>query len=118
MSKHALLLALASFASLASCIQPEQVPPPKFTPNPPYPPNPVPPYGGEINPQPPAPDPNPEPPAPLPPGSYPVAQATANPDEVLSPYPPYNVIDISGPPRFKSGQLARDPSNQKIFRVP
>lgn len=46
---------------------------------------------------------------------YPTAQRTANPDQVLSPYEPYNVIDVAG---FKSGQLARDPSNQKIFRIP
>jgi len=49
------------------------------------------------------------------PGSYPYAEKTANPDQVLSPYPPYNVIDVAG---FRSGQLARDPSNQKIFRIP
>lgn len=47
--------------------------------------------------------------------SYPLAERTNNPDQVLSPYSPYNVIDVSG---FKSGQLARDPSNQKVFRVP
>jgi hypothetical protein len=118
MSKHALLLAVASFASLASCIPPDKVPPPNFRPNPPYPPTPVPPYGenGDISPPPPTPDPDPV--LPPTPGTYPVAKATANPDEVISPFPPYNVIDISGPPRFKSGQLARDPSNQKIFRVP
>jgi len=46
---------------------------------------------------------------------YPVAQKTANPNQVLSPYAPYNVIDVEG---FRSGQLARDPSNGKIFRVP
>lgn len=46
---------------------------------------------------------------------YPVARRTAKPTEVISPYPPYNVIDVTG---FRSGQLARDPSNQKIFRVP
>jgi hypothetical protein len=34
---------------------------------------------------------------------------------VLSPYAPYNVIDVQG---FRSGQLAKDPSNGKIFRVP
>ena len=46
---------------------------------------------------------------------YPTAERTANPNEVLSPYKPYNVINIEG---FRSGQLAKDPSNQKIFRVP
>jgi hypothetical protein len=47
--------------------------------------------------------------------TYPTATRTANPSQVLSPYEPFNVIDVDG---FKSGQLARDPSNQKIFRVP
>ncbi len=46
---------------------------------------------------------------------YPMAQRTDNPNRVLSPYPPYNVIDVEG---FRSGQLAKDPSNGKIFRVP
>jgi hypothetical protein len=46
---------------------------------------------------------------------YPVAERTNKPDKVLSPYAPYNVIDVAG---FKSGQLAKDPSNGKIFRVP
>jgi len=49
------------------------------------------------------------------PGSYPYAEKTSNADQVISPYPPYNVIDVAG---FRSGQLARDPSNQKIFRIP
>ncbi len=46
---------------------------------------------------------------------YPMAQRTANPNQVLSPYSPYNVIDVEG---FRTGQLAKDPSNGKIFRVP
>lgn len=46
---------------------------------------------------------------------YPVAERTANPNQVISPYAPYNVIDITG---FNSGQLARDPSNNEIFRIP
>ena len=55
-------------------------------------------------------------PAPPPPAAdYPVARRTAKPNEVISPFPPYNVIDVTG---FRSGQLARDPSNKKIFRVP
>ena len=60
-----------------------------------------------------APDAPPAAPAPRP--SYPEAKRTANPNQVISPYAPYNVIDVEG---FKSGQLAKDPSNQKIFRVP
>lgn len=46
---------------------------------------------------------------------YPTAERTDNPNQVLSPYAPYNVIDVEG---FRSGQLAKDPSNGKIFRVP
>lgn len=46
---------------------------------------------------------------------YPLAERTENPNQVLSPYAPYNTIDITG---FKPGALARDPSNQQIFRVP
>jgi hypothetical protein len=54
-------------------------------------------------------------PAPAPRPAYPEAKRTANPNQVISPYAPYNVIDVEG---FKSGQLAKDPSNGKIFRVP
>ncbi|MGC4016254.1 MAG: hypothetical protein QM755_17290 [Luteolibacter sp.] len=46
---------------------------------------------------------------------YPTATKTANPDRVLSPYPPYNVIDVAG---IKSGKLAKDPSTGEVFRVP
>jgi hypothetical protein len=46
---------------------------------------------------------------------YPLAERTDNPNRVLSPFAPYNVIDVEG---FRSGQLAKDPSNGKIFRVP
>lgn len=48
-------------------------------------------------------------------GDYPTARKTTKASEVISPYAPYNVIDVEG---FSSGQLARDPSNGKIFRVP
>lgn len=117
MSKHTLPLALACLAGAVSCQPPPNVPPPHLRPNPPYAPTPVPPYGpgNDISPPP---EPQPEPPPPTAAGNYPTAKPTANPTEVISPYEPYNVIDISGPPPFKSGQLARDPSNQKIFRVP
>jgi len=46
---------------------------------------------------------------------YPVAERTDNPNQVLSPYTPYNVIDVEG---FRSGQLVKDPSNGRIFRIP
>lgn len=55
------------------------------------------------------------PPLPTRPGEYPTARRTENPNEVISPYEPFNLIDVSD---FTSGQLARDPHNQKIFRVP
>jgi hypothetical protein len=54
-------------------------------------------------------------PAPAPRPAYPDAKRTSNPNQVISPYAPYNVIDVEG---FKSGALAKDPSNGKIFRVP
>lgn len=94
---------------LAACTPPPDVPPPRFRPNPPYPPEIVdPPVDGGYSDQTP-------PPPPTRPGEYPTAQPTANPNEVISPYAPYNVIDVEG---FRSGQLARDPSNKQIFRVP
>lgn len=123
MLKYPHLLAAASLAGLSSCIPPEtDIHSPYGRPygaqNP---------YGSSLPPEPTGPTTaplgpegitRPAPPQSTPTGGYPTAQPTTNPDEVLSPYEPYNVIDISGPPRFKSGQLARDPSNQKIFRVP
>lgn len=122
MSKLLLTLAATGLVGLASCTPPPPAPPPHFRPIPPYSPDIVDPYatddGGDSNPEDvgqtePRPTPSP---APSPsPGTYPTAQRTANPNQVLSPYEPYNVIDVEG---FKSGQLARDPSNQKIFRVP
>lgn len=95
---------------------------------PPRNPGPRAPYGetGEYEPLPPGEDPGarPAPSRPTPPApdstprerpAYPVAERTDNPNQVLSPYPPYNVIDVTG---FRSGQLAKDPSNGKIFRIP
>jgi hypothetical protein len=109
MLKFAILI--TAVVGLSSCYSPP-APPPRFRPNPPFAPDPVDPDQNDN-------DPAPEPPAPPSPptatGGYPTATRTENPDQVLSPYEPYNVIDVAG---FKSGQLARDPSNQKIFRVP
>lgn len=113
MSKFVLPLTAIYLAGLASCIPPETVPRPRFRPNPPYAPVPVDPYGAQNDDPPPA--PRPEPPPPTATGGYPTATRTANPDQVLSPYEPYNVIDVAG---YASGKLVRDPSNQKIFRVP
>lgn len=115
MSKLSPFLAAAALASLASCIYPAP-PPPHFRPRP-YPPERLDPEAQPYG-MPPAREPDPTPqPSPTPPGvgGYPTATRTANPNQVLSPYEPYNVIDVEG---FKSGQLARDPSNQKIFRIP
>ena len=117
--------AAAASLVLPSCTPPPPVPPPRFTPNPPYAPDVVDPDGrpldpdarygftepdarGELDP--------PQPPGTGPqPGDYPTATRTGNPNEVVSPYPPHKVIDISD---FGSGQLARDPWNNKIFRIP
>ena len=46
---------------------------------------------------------------------YPMAQRTNIPNQVISPYPPYNVMDVTD---VRSGQLARDPKTGEIFRVP
>lgn len=49
------------------------------------------------------------------PRDYPLATRTERPNIVLSPYAPYDEIDVS---EFRSGQLARDPRSKQIFRVP
>lgn len=109
MTQRLLFIAAASLAGLVSCATP---PPPRFQTDPTVVIDPVPSdeaQGGVSA----ATDPTP--PAPATPGGYPTAQRTANPEQVISPYEPFNVIDVAG---FASGKLARDPSNQKIFRVP
>ena len=114
MSKLVLPLAAVWIAGLASCVPPE-VPPPRFRPRPPLAPVPVDPYAAPFDVSPPPAPTTPPPPPPTATGGYPTATRTANPDQVLSPYEPFNVIDVAG---FASGKLVRDPSNQKIFRVP
>ncbi len=47
--------------------------------------------------------------------SYPMGTRTNNPNYVRSPYPPHNVIDVTG---FRSGELAVDPTTNKVFRIP
>lgn len=110
-----MLRATSAAATLlaAACLPPPDVPPPRFKPNPPYPPEIVDPYAPPQDTT--YSDPAPPPPVATRPGEYPTARRTANPNEVISPYEPYNIIDVEG---FRSGQLARDPSNSKIFRVP
>ncbi|MBC8127082.1 MAG: hypothetical protein H8M99_08060 [Gloeobacteraceae cyanobacterium ES-bin-144] len=116
------LIATAASIFIVSCEPPPPVPPPRFRPNPPYAPQPVGPDGEPQNPygQNSTLPPSPLPPSPLSepatrPGEYPTAQRTANPNQVISPYEPYDVVDVEG---FSSGQLVRDPVNKKIFRVP
>jgi hypothetical protein len=109
---HKTLLAAATVV-LAACTPPPDVPPPRFKPNPPYPPEIVDPYAPPQDPT--STDPATPHPVPTRPGEYPTAKKAANPNEVISPYEPYNIIDVEG---FRSGQLARDPSNNQIFRVP
>ena len=118
MLKSALPVALAPLLVLTSCQPPPLVPlpPPNYRQNPPYAPTPVPPYGQDPQ-YAPQPRPDRAPPVTAP-GTYPLATATDNPMEVISPYSPYNVIDLSDLPDPGSGQLARDPSNKQIFRIP
>ena len=117
-----ILSAVLSTALLVSCIEPVPPPPPHFTPNGPYPPRQVDPYGNPLpdsrNPDESTPpttyNPTPDTP-PTRAGEYPVAKPTAKADEVVSPYEPYNIINVEG---YRSGELVRDPHNKKIFRVP
>lgn len=48
-------------------------------------------------------------------GSYPYAERTSTPGIVISPYAPYNVIDVQG---LRPGTLALDTSCNKAFRIP
>lgn len=48
-------------------------------------------------------------------GSFLVGKKTSKAGRVVSPYPPYNELDITGLP---SGSLALDPTTQKVFEVP
>lgn len=46
---------------------------------------------------------------------YPTATATKDPGLVLSPYPPYDPLDVKG---MAPGSLAKDPATGQVFRVP
>jgi hypothetical protein len=48
-------------------------------------------------------------------GSFLVGRKTSKPGRVISPYAPYNELDVAGLP---SGSLALDPTTQKVFQVP
>lgn len=115
MRNYLIFIAAGSLFGLLSCTPPLPVSPPRFQPDPPFTLEPLSSDGSQIDIAPPPTPTQIEPAAPTATGGYPTAQRTDNPEQVLSPYGPFNVIDITG---FKSGQLARDPSNQKIFRVP
>lgn len=108
------LLTLAALLALTSCGL-EQSAPVYYAPGSSYVQGSVPLPSDQQDISPPPPPSLPQPPPPTATGGYPTAERTANPDQVLSPYEPYNVIDVAG---FPSGKLVRDPSNQKIFRVP
>lgn len=55
-------------------------------------------------------------------GDYPKGYKTDKPHQVISPFKPHNLIDISENPKtgqpFRSGDLVKDPSNDQIFRIP
>lgn len=101
--------------ALNACGPPAPVPAPYFIPNPPYPPQTV--DLSSREPQRPVDNIQQVSPSATAShiGEYPWARQTSKASEVISPYEPYHTIDISG---FSHGQLARDPSNKRIFRVP
>lgn len=110
------LAALVLAALFSHCSPPPPSPAPYLIPNPPYPPQqahssavqaPATPGLNDANATAPA--------APTGIGEYPLAKPTGKINQVISPYEPYHIIDVTG---FGPGQLARDPSNRKIFRIP
>lgn len=46
---------------------------------------------------------------------FPKGTATSKPGRVVSPYEPFNELDVQGLP---SGSLALDPTTQKVFKIP
>jgi hypothetical protein len=48
-------------------------------------------------------------------GSFLRGKKTGKEGRVISPYPPYRELDVSG---LSSGSLALDPTTQKVFEVP
>lgn len=48
-------------------------------------------------------------------GSFLKGKRTTKPGRVISPYPPYKELDVTG---LDSGSLALDPTTQKVFEVP
>jgi hypothetical protein len=47
--------------------------------------------------------------------NYPTARPSDQPGRVFSPHPPHNLINTEG---FRSGDLAIDPTTNKVFRIP
>ncbi|HAO94639.1 MAG: hypothetical protein CMP26_00965 [Roseibacillus sp.] len=56
------------------------------------------------------------------PESYKRGFKADNPNHIISPFPPHNLIDISRNPKtgrpFQQGDFARDPSTGGIFQIP
>ncbi len=48
-------------------------------------------------------------------GSFLRGKKTGKEGRVISPYPPYRELDVTG---LSSGSLALDPTTQKVFEVP
>ncbi len=48
-------------------------------------------------------------------GSFLKGKRTSKPGRVISPYPPYQELDVTG---LSSGSLAMDPTTQKVFEIP
>lgn len=48
-------------------------------------------------------------------GTFLRGKKTGKEGRVISPYPPYRELDVSG---LSSGSLALDPTTQKVFEVP
>jgi hypothetical protein len=48
-------------------------------------------------------------------GQFLVGKKTTSPGRVVSPYPPYQELDVTG---LSSGSLALDPTTDKVFQIP
>jgi hypothetical protein len=48
-------------------------------------------------------------------GQFLVGKKTSSPGRVVSPYPPYQELDVTG---LSSGSLALDPTTDKVFQIP
>lgn len=105
--------------SRRSSVVPEEAPP---APEPPKPPKQMAAAKSETlpppSPKPPEPGPTLSKPASEPPattGSFLKGKRTGKAGRVISPYPPYQELDVTG---LSSGSLALDPTTQKVFEIP